>query len=445
MINFLLFVGCYCGGIVLAIINNPVWAFMLYQVVYFMNPLQRWWSYLVPALSYSFFTVVLMAGVFVKNFNEHNSNSLFSAPQFKWVYLITICFIITLTHAVLPYDNREATVNLVKMVVIISIAYKLVDTSQKLDYSLWAYIGGAAYIGFLAFQVGRDENGRVESVGTVDAPDSNGIAAAIVPSLVLCLYYFWVTKSKLQRFLIALAGAFIANAIVLINSRASFLAAVVSIGYFLMFLLFSKYQRQYQRISAIGLILFGLAGAAYVVDEVAIQRFLSITEQDTTGEEQTGATRVFFWQAAFEMSKDYPFGKGANSFEYFAPEYLPDYIDTGFSRNRAVHSTWFEALTDTGYIGLFFLIMMILSCFKATRRCKRILSENNEIDNYYKVVAIEGALIAFIVAMSFMNRFRAEILYWCVLYTACAYNIYVLHRTVETKTEKKSFFQELAN
>jgi O-antigen ligase len=385
-----------------------------------------------------------MAAVYVKNFNEHNRNSLLSAPQFKWVFLITFCFVITLTHAVLPYDNREATVNLIKLVVIISIAYKIIDTDQKLDYTLWAFISGAAYIGFLAFQVGRDETGRVESVGTVDAPDANGIAAAIVPSLVLCLYYFWVTKSKLQKFLIALAGAFIANAIVLINSRASFLAAVVSIGYFLMFLLFSRYQRQYQRISAVGLILFGLAGTAYVVDEVAIQRFLSITEQDTSGEEQSGATRVFFWGAAYEMSKDHPFGKGANSFEYFAPEYLPDYIDTGYSRNRAVHSTWFEALTDTGYPGLFFLIMMILSCFNATRRCKQVLSKDNEIDRYYKIVAIEAAFVAFVVAMSFMNRFRAEILYWCVLFTACAYNIYVLRRTVEEKIEEKSFFQQLA-
>jgi len=35
-------------------------------------------------------------------------------------------------------------------------------------------------------------------------------------------------------------------------------------------------------------------------------------------------------------------------------------------------------------------------------------------------------LISFLVTATFMNRFRAEALYWIILYTACAYNIYVL-------------------
>jgi len=40
------------------------------------------------------------------------------------------------------------------------------------------------------------------------------------------------------------------------------------------------------------------------------------------------------------------------------------------------------------------------------------------------VVAIEGAFITFLIGMSFMNRFTAEILYWLVLFIACAHNIY---------------------
>lgn len=63
MLNFLLFVTCYLGGFILAFISNPAWSFVLYQLVYFMNPLERWWSYMIPSLSYSFFTVILMFAV----------------------------------------------------------------------------------------------------------------------------------------------------------------------------------------------------------------------------------------------------------------------------------------------------------------------------------------------------------------------------------------------
>lgn len=410
----------------MAFVSNPAWAFMLYQVVYFMSPLGRWWGYMVPSLSYSFFTVILMLVVLVKNFKEHQKNRIFDAPQMKWFYLIGLAYIATLGYASMPEVNNEAVGNFIKLMVIVSVAYKLVDTDSKLNGVLAAYIGGAAYIGFLAFQVGRDATGRVESVGTVDAPDSNGVAAAIAPALVLSLYYFWISNRKIAKFAAAFAGAFVANGIVLINSRGSFLAVIVSVAYFLSFLLFSRFQRPRQKSSAMWLIVLGLIAAVNVIDENAIERFYSIKQEEMTEEQESGATRMFFWVAAMDMAQDYPFGTGAFGFQVHAPDYLPEGIDTGSSRNRSVHSTWFEALTETGYLGLFFLISMLMASFKATRRCKAELVKMNDIDSYYKVLAIEAAFIAFIVAMSFMNRFRAEILYWCVLFTACAYNIYVV-------------------
>lgn len=438
MLNFLLFVGCYVGGFIMAFFANPAWAFMLYQVVYFMSPLERWWSYMIPTLSYSFFTVVLMFAVFLKNYSEHQKNRLLKAPQFKWVYFIAILYVFTLGYASIPDINKDATINFIKLAIIISIAYKLVDTREKLDGALWAFMAGAAYIGFLTFQVGRGPDGRVEGIGTVDAADSNGIAAAIAPGVVLCTYYFWNSKKKLVKFGAALFGAFIANGIVLINSRGSFLAVLVSMAYFFMILYFSKHQRKHQKASVIGLTLFALAGAVFVVDETAVERFKTMKQEGMTEEQETGATRVFFWLAAIDMAKDHPFGTGARGFEAHAPDYLPLDMDTGPHRNRSVHSSWFEALTEIGYLGFACLIGLLYACFKCTRRCKAHLSASGQIDDYYKVVAIEAAFIAFIVAMSFMNRFRAEILYWCVLFTACAYNIYILKlESVESAVKRK--------
>ena len=426
MLNFLMFVGCYVGGFIMAFAANPAWAFMLYQIVYFISPLERWWSYMVPTFSYSFFTVMLMFVVFLKDYKEHKKNRIFAAPQFKWVYLIAVAYVCTLFYAALPDINNDATINFIKLAIIISVAYKLVDTDKKLNGVLAAYIAGAAYIGFLTYQVGRGPDGRVEGIGTVDAIDSNGIAAAIAPAVVLSAYYFWVSKSKIAKLSVAVAGAFIANGIVLINSRGSFLAVIASMAYFVLFLLFSKHQRKNQRFSAIGMLFVGAIAAVFVVDESALQRFQSMKTEQMTEEQETGATRIFFWLAAIDMAKDYPFGTGAWGFQVHAPDYLPENMDTGASRNRSVHSSWFEALTEVGYLGLFFLLMLLYSSFKTTKKAKATLSKAGEVDNYYKVIAIEAAFVAFIVAMTFMNRFRAEILYWIVLFTACAYNIYVL-------------------
>ena len=136
--------------------------------------------------------------------------------------------------------------------------------------------------------------------------------------------------------------------------------------------------------------------------------------------------RTVFWLTSLDVAWDHPIGAGYRTFDYYAPQYLPEDLDTGVHRYRSVHSTWFETLTEMGYLGFFFMIMMIYSCLKSVRRCLARLIELEDLDNYFKVLAIQSACFAFIIAMSFMNRFRAEILYWLVLFTASAYNIYVL-------------------
>ena len=189
---------------------------------------------------------------------------------------------------------------------------------------------------------------------------------------------------------------------------------------------FSSLQQKFQKVTALWISILGLAGAIYLVDENFISRIQTLKTTEIQEEEETGATRIIFWMTALDIAKDHPLGSGYLGFDFYAPEYLPEGINTGFSRNRSVHSTWFEALTEIGYLGLILLLLMIYSSYATTRICLRRLKEDKDIENYFKIIALQAACVAYLIAMSFMNRFRAEILYWLILYTACAYNIYVL-------------------
>lgn len=427
MLHFLLFIGTYCGGLFYALTSVPTFAFVVYQAVYFFNPTSRWWGYLAPSIPYSLLSVVFMMLVFVKSFKLHNQNKLLAAPQFKWVYLSVILYGITSLYAV-NYGHNEALVNYVKLVIIISLAYKICDTDKKLDYILYGYIFGAWYISFLTFQIGRNSGDRVEGIGTVDSPDSNGIALAIAPSLVLSLYYYWISQNKVIKGLFVIAAVFILNAIVLINSRGAFLGVAVSVSFFMWFMWFAKVRVKYQRGTVIAIMILGLLGAVKIVDESFINRMFTITtvsKIDKT-EQETGSTRTAFWVAAWDMAKDYPLGNGYRGFNYYAPFYIPANINTGAHRNRSVHSTWFEVLSEVGYLGLLFFILMITSCFKALKKCKIKLQQDEKLKEFYKVLAIQAALMSFLVSMSFVNRMRSEVLYWLILFSACAYNIYVI-------------------
>ena len=56
----LLFVLVYLSGIISAVVTGPVWGFYLYELVYFLNPGNRWWGNDLPRFSYSFVVVVVM-------------------------------------------------------------------------------------------------------------------------------------------------------------------------------------------------------------------------------------------------------------------------------------------------------------------------------------------------------------------------------------------------
>ncbi len=431
MFSVLIFYATYVIGFFGSLSKNPVYAFVLYELVYFFSPKQRWWGYLVPDISYSFFVVILMIGLVFINLEQTKQNKLLKIPTFRWMYGLLFLYVVTSLYAVSPEIHQEFTINFLKLLVIMSVAYKLCDSDSKLNYVLWGYIFGSWYIGFLTFQVGRNAGNRVEGVGTIDSPEANGIAAAIAPSLVLCLYYFWTTKKWWGKALFMIAGLFIANGLVLINSRGAFIGVAVSLLYFMLQMYFSSTKRKLQKSMAIFLTVAGLAGGSMLIDKSFIERIGTMSNTEINEDKESGSTRIMFWIAAWEMAKDHPFGTGYRGFDHYATFYLPEDLNTGGSRRRSVHSSWFQALNEVGYLGLFAFVMMIFYAYRTLYFCKKELRKGNQVDNYFKVVALEAALLAYIVAMSFLNRTLAEVLYWLILYSACAYNIYVLKRPPE--------------
>jgi hypothetical protein len=441
MLSVLLFYSTYFGGLLQSLRSAPVYAFLTYQAVYFFNPQGRWWSSIIFDIRYSFLTVIAMIILYLFNKKQLDTNKLFDAPQFKWIYLLLTLYSFAYFYAIDQEQHWRYLEPFISVVVIISLAYKLINSIKHLDYVLMAYIYGATYLSFITFQTGRNSGDRVEGIGMVDSPDSNGTAAALAPSLVLCIYYVWIAKNWKQRLIFLTAAAFIANALVLINSRGAFLAALGGVLYFMATLFFTKVKSKAQKLKVLAVGILGLIAAFNVMDDSFVDRMLTIKTEQVDETRESGSTRTIFWKAAIEMSYDYPFGQGAKGFNHYGPVYIPydvvvssdPRVDPVTARQKTVHSTWFEALTEVGYPGLITLLTLIYVSYRSTLQVKRYLKLVNAREHYLKVVAIEATLFSFIIAATFLNRLRAEIFFWAFLFTACAYNIYILQRANRSK------------
>ena len=431
----LLFLFLFVSGILAALFISPVSAVLVYQLVYFVNPDNSWWAASIPGLQYSFIAALLMLFMLAIRYKELSGKAQWkNQPVFKWMVAILFMYVFMINFAVVAGVHKSFTYEFTKLVIIILAAYKLINSERALNACLWAYIAGVTYIGYIAYSVGRDGQGRVEGIGMIDTGgDGNMTAAAMVPALIILTYMAWMGNKKI-RILAIICGGFIANGIVLINSRGAFLGVVVGALFFLMYMIFSRYQRKGQKGTAILIILIGLSGTIYVADEAFWSRMETLQDIDDGG--KSGSHRIDFWMATFDVLEDYPLGVGVQGFIELSPNYLPEHYFEGRKVGKATHSTWFQALSEIGWIGFFFLSALIISTFKLSRKTKRYLIQVENYDAYFKVLALEGALISFLVAASFIDRARSEMLYWLILFIAVASNIYYL-RFVDSGSKKR--------
>lgn len=421
MANFaILFLGVYAWGVISALFLNAVWAFYLYQLVYFFYPDGRWWGQQIPDIKYSFIVSALLLFTFCIRYKDYTQNKIFSVPQAKWMVALLIVYALVSFVAVNPIAHEQALIALLKMFVILYVGFKVIDTVAKLDIALWVFIIGATYIGMEANRVGRNGQGRVEGIGTIDSPDSNGAAAVIAPTLVLLIFYLWQGANKKIKFAALFCGAIVANGIVLINSRGSFVGIVCGAGYFLAVMFFGKIQQNNQKATAVLVVLISLGGALYVTDDLFWERMFTITSED---EGESGSHRTHMWMSAVDLASDYPFGVGAYGFQKLSPNYVSPELFFRGQPTKAVHSSWFQALSEIGWLGLIIFLSLLVSCFLQTRKLKKMPHIQKNAYLYYQIVAIEAALVTYLGAATFIDQYRTEVLYWLVLFTACVSQI----------------------
>ncbi|HET8800083.1 MAG TPA: O-antigen ligase family protein [Marinobacter sp.] len=427
----LLFLLLFFGGVVAALAYSGAAAFVVYQMVYFFNPDDRWWASSIPGLRYSAMASVLMLGVLAVKYKAYSSLSPWrQMPPLKWLAAILVMYYLAYLFAIDLVSHQRFTFHFAKLVIIVFVAYKLLHSKKALNASLWAYILGCSYIGYLAHVTGRNSQGRVEGIGMVDAPDANDTAAALVPAAALLLYFAWVGNKKI-KLLCIFCGALIANGLVLINSRGAFLASVVSLTIFIFLMIFSSQQRPGQRFTAVLMIVIGVSGAVYVTDDLFWERMGTL--QDIEDQDASGSSRMVFWWTTFDMLEDHPLGLGINGYNRLAPQYMDDETRGGVEY-RSVHSLWFQGLSELGWIGFGFFCCLLISLFRLSRKAKKFVMSKEDTRAYFQILAIECALLGYLAAGTFINRFRAEILYWMILFLAVAIKVYYLqHQNVTTE------------
>jgi len=413
----------YC--LVATFSKNIVWGIWLYQMQYFLNPQTRWWSNGLPSLRWSFMVAVCMLAAYCIKSQKYTANKIFDVPQGKWFVMNLIMIVSISFWAVWPQVHSKLLQDHIKLLIFIFIAYKTIDTPERFEGTMWTLMLGSYYIGYETKNKGRNSDGRVEGTGAADTGgDGNYTAAALIAVIPLMLYF--VAKNKgWKRYLALILLGYTMLGVLLINSRGSFVGLVGSCTYMFFFVFNNTTMKE--RFQVMVIILLGFCMFLQVADDAFWERMHSMLGGGEEEEEVEGdGGRTICWNGAIEMVKDYPLGLGAWGYQWMSPYYLPPEVMPRGKTRRAVHSLYFQTLSDRGYAGTAVWGFLVLSNFLYIRKIKRHLFKKGERSLYFQALALESGLIAFLIAGVFVNRLYAEILYWLMLFIGCFGNIYMI-------------------
>ncbi|MFT4806232.1 MAG: hypothetical protein ACI9YE_003464 [Psychroserpens sp.] len=425
MIQTFLFLFIYIYGAWLSLAKHPAIIFCVYQLVFFFNPQERWWGSSLPSFSYSFPIAVLLLILTIKEkMKKDNVTNSFNNPLIKWLFVFLIVFILVYFNAVFAEKHLIQIQYFIQSFIILVCAYVLATDMEKVKWYIQSFILGSFYLAFYTYQTGRTSGDRVDGIGVLDSSDSNSVAVSLMPGAIFALHYLFLEKALLKKVYYALACIFIANALVLINSRGAMLGILAGGAFYLLQISRGSAIIRYARLKAIGLIILSISGAMYLADDSTVNRFYSIFSASAENTEvESGATRTHFWKASIDMATDHPLGLGFRGFNAFADLYIPQEVNTGGSRARSVHSSWFEALSEVGYLGLSILLYLVYLSFKLSKKAKQHFKVDSSDSYFFLVVALQAAIIGTVVSMSFISRMRGETFMWLLIFVAATFEI----------------------
>jgi probable O-glycosylation ligase (exosortase A-associated) len=422
----LLFLIVLAYGLYAALAIGPTYGFYLYQLIYFMNPNDRYWVGPLSNISFSFISVVFMFGSFIIYNKKCQINKLSNIPEAKWIVAMAVYYILVTLVAIDPALHRTYLASYLKLLLIMYIAFRVIDTRQKLEYALLVYILGSAYIGYEAFSAGRNDVGRIGNIGTVDAPGENSIAASMIPAIPLLLYFIWLKPLKI-KLILAVFAVFIINGMILINSRGAMIGAGAGTCYFFFYMIFSRFKLPKQRLMVIVLSSLMVITVIRFADDLFLDRMDSIESEAEVDENADGEGRMNFWLKTFDMLEDHPLGMGIWGYQLVSPQYLSTtQLNAAKSEGlslRAVHSMWFQGLSELGWIGFSFFILLLISMYRRMKLTIKDALNKKDLEVYYLIIALQASMLCFMGAGSFIDAFRLEVFYWLILFIICACNL----------------------
>jgi putative inorganic carbon (HCO3(-)) transporter len=157
---------------------------------------------------------------------------------------------------------------------------------------------------------------------------------------------------------------------------------------------------------SLGVVLAGLLTFKFApMPEGYLERVETISTFEEVGE-VSALSRLHFWRVATRIASDRPFGVGLRRFDRAYDDY--DFLQGGFGRGRSVHSSHFQVLAETGYLGFALWVALfsyaLVACIRVRYAAARASWLDADERAYFRVfaTALAASMVAFLAGGAFI-------------------------------------------
>jgi putative inorganic carbon (hco3(-)) transporter len=226
--------------------------------------------------------------------------------------------------------------------------------------------------------------------------DPNDLSLVLLFPLAFALSFLFYRSSRLNSFLGALGSVAILTAIIFTQSRGGLIGVLAVFGAIGFRLIKSR------TVAITICVIAGLGLAAAMGLKGRVSGGAAEISTSSSGIDESAMGRIYAWTAAINMAVRRPLtGVGVNN---FAPSYY-FFTPVWENRDKAVHSTWFQVLGETGFPGIVaFMLMVLATCRSAWQSLNRQAAAKVSQVQSATALALVSGLAGFCAAGTFLTQ-----------------------------------------
>lgn len=385
-------------------LRNPIVGLAAYYVLALARPQDVYWWWGETHLSFAIaalLTAVWLVG-WIQHWHRGPGTSPINTLSLSLLLLKAMSAVFA-TDQIAAWGHMETVA---KMALFYYVTVSLVDTRARFRCMILVTAASLAYLGlwgnwhWYVNGVGGGATGELAGPGWEDGRalgDRNLFGYMLVVGIPFCFFVFFAEASRSVRCLALGCIPFLANAVMLTFSRASFLAMVAGFSWSVLRLRRTLPMIGFGFLGAI--MMFRLVGPAVTARLMTIQEY----EQDTSA-----ANRLESWKAGFAMMGDHPlFGVGLGNYKRYSSAY-----NSKVPEGLLAHNTFIETTAETGIPAGLVLLAILASAFSTLHRVRKAMWPTTDTRwAYYSAAMLESSWVCYIVAAMFVSLPYFELFY----------------------------------